>query len=350
MIHPTISVIVPNYNDIKYLPRCLRSVLDQPDGPQQLIVIDDGSTDGSVAGIRSLIEGHPSSQLLVNPVNLGTNRTVGVALQRVSSDYVVILAANDFLLPGMFARARRALALAPGTGLWSAMAWLVDEDDQPIHLHPSAVVSFRDAYLPPEQCARLAHRVGYWFTGTTVAYHCDTLRAVGGFDAAYGAPADLFAALTVAGLRGAVFTPEPFAAIRIHKDSYSSRALNHIEGIENMLVELRVRAPRLAPQMFTPSFLERTTLRFRFACVRSTGAAALPDVAMRASRVRRFALLFICRLAPVTPPAVRVVLAFFVLRPFDVLPTLWYRLLGWILVRGRLKLRGRSTTLRSNLY
>lgn len=343
MIEPSIAVIVPNYNDIRHLPRCLRSVLDQHVGPQELIVIDDGSTDDSVALIRALIAGNPRAQLVVNPVNLGVNRTVCDALQRVSSDYIVFLAANDFLLPGMLARARQALARAPGAGLWSAMAWLVGEDDRPIRMHPSAVVSLRDVYLPPEQCARLARRLGHWFTGTTVIYHRDTLRAVGGFDPAYGAPADLFAALTVAGLRGAVFTPEPFAAIRIHQGSYSSRALSDVAGIENMLDELRLRAPRLAPQMFTRFFLERTALRYRFACVRSTGAAALPEVAARVSKGRRFALLSINRLVPAALPAVRVALAFFILRPFDILPTLWYRLFGWVSVRLRIELRGCAT-------
>jgi GT2 family glycosyltransferase len=338
MQEPSIGVIVPNWNDCRHLPRCLRSVFDQGDGFQELIVVDDRSTDDSVAVIRSLIENNPRARLVVNPVNLGANKTVCEALLRVDTDYVMFLAANDFLLPGIFARARQALVRAPGAGLWSAMAWLVDEEDRSIRLHPSAVVALNDVYLPPEKCAKLAYRLGNWFTGTTAIYHCDTLRAVGGFDPAYGAPADLFAALTVSGLRGAVFTPEPFAAIRIHQGSYSSRALSDIAGIENMLSELRLRAPRLAPQMFTPALLERTALRFRFACVRSTAAETLPDIAARVGKVRRFALLSIHRLVP----AMRIVLAFFILRPFDILPTVWYRLLGWAVVRLRLTLRGQA--------
>lgn len=341
---PSIAVIVPNYNDMRHLPRCLRSVLDQIDGPQEVIVIDDHSTDDSVALIRSLLGSDPRAQLLVNPENLGTNRTIAEGLRRARSDYVVFLAANDFLLPGMFARARTCLARAPGAGLWSAMAWLVDEADRPIRLHPSAVVALGDTFLPPARCAALAHRVGYWFTGTTATYHRETLIAAGGFDPVYGAPADLFAALAVAGMKGAAFTPEPFAAIRVHHSSYSSRALGDVAGIERMLARLRERAPLLAPNMFTSSFIARTTLRFRFACVRSTGGAALAEVSARLTGWRRFGLCCVQRLVPAAWPTARAALAFLVLRPFDLLPALWYRLFGWVLVRARLALRGSGIT------
>ena len=339
-MQPSIAVVIPNYNDMRHLPRCVQSVLGQSDGPQELIIIDDQSTDVSVELIRSLIDGDSRAQLVVNAVNLGTNRTIAEGLRRAKSDYVVFLAANDFLLPGMISRARNCLARAPGAGLWSAMAWLVDEDDRPIRLHPSAVVALDDTYLPPERCAMLAYRLGNWFTGTTATYHRETLIAAGGFNPVYGAPADLFAALTLSGLKGAAFTPEPFAAIRMHEGSYSSRELADVAKIEQMLEDLKSRAPRLAPQMFTPALLARTALRFRFACVRSTGGAALAEIATRVAGGRRFALLVVQRLVPARLPSVRTALAFLILRPFDMLPALWYRLLGWVVVRLRLRLHG----------
>lgn len=332
---PTIGVIVPNYNDMRHLPRCLRSVLDQPDGPQELIIMDDQSTDDSVALIRSLTAGDARAQLVLSPANLGTNKTIAEGLRRARSDYVLCLAANDFLLPGIFARASRALARAPGAGLWSAMAWLVDEDDNLIRLHPSAVVSLADAYLSPEKCAKLAYRLGNWFTGTTAIYHRETLISIGGFNPRFGAPSDLFAALTVSGIKGAVFTPEPFAAIRQHENSYSSQALGDVAGIENILDELRQHAPRLAPSMFTPRLIERTKLRFRFACVRATAGAAIPEVAQRVKTGRRLVLQLLQRILPTTMSKVRVAMAFLILRPFDIVPTLWYRVLGWVFVRLR---------------
>lgn len=337
MTWPSIGVIVPNYNDSRHLPRCLRSVLDQSDGPQELIIMDDHSTDDSVALIRSLIDGDGRAQLILNPVNLGTNKTIAEGLRLAHSDYVVCLAANDFLLPGIFTRARQALRRAPGAGLWSAMAWLVDEEDNPIRLHPSAVVSLADNYFSAEECAELAYRLGNWFTGTTAIYHRETLISIGGFNPRYGAPADLFAAFTISGMKGAVFTPEPFAAIRIHEGSYSSRALGDVSGIERMLDEMQQHAPLSVPSMFTPRMVERTKMRFRFACIRATAGAALPEVASRLETGGRLALQLLHWIIPATMSKVRVVAAFLILRPFDILPTLRYRVLGWMFVRLRLR-------------
>jgi glycosyltransferase involved in cell wall biosynthesis len=343
MTEPSIAVIVPNYNDARYLPRCIRSVLDQEVRPDELIVVDDKSTDNSVHLIRSLIVNDPIAQLVENPVNLGTNKAIAEGLRRLRSDYVVFLAANDFVMPGIFARAKACLARSPGAGLWSAMAWLVDEENRAIRLHPSAVVALKDTYLPPDRCVKLAWLLGNWFLGTTATYHRDTLLAAGGFDPAYGAQADMFAALVVSSMKGAVFTPEPFAAIRIHRGSYSSRALKDVAGLENMLAALGVHGPALAPRLFSAPFLERNALRFRFASLRATDGAALPAIAARVEGWRRVALLWMNKFVPATLRRPRLAFAFLILRPFDVLPTFWNRCLGWVVVRSRLLLRGGTT-------
>lgn len=342
MTEPSIAVIVPNRNDARYLPRCLHSVLHEEAGPEELIVVDDQSTDNSVAVIQSLIAGNPRAQLVVNRVNLGTNGALNEGLRRARSDYVLFLASNDFVLPGIFARARTCLARSPGPGLWSAMSWLVDEEDRPIRLHPSPVVALNDAFFPPERCVKLAYRFGNWFTGSTLIYNRHALQKAGGIDPGYGAPADLITALVVASRWGAACSPEPFAGIRIHAGSFSSRALNDIPGLEAMLDRLRMRGPQLSPQLFTAPFLERIALRFRFAAVRASNGSAIPDIASRVTGWKRAALLVIDRVVPATFGLLRTALAFLILRPFDILPTLWNRLLGWALVRLRAELRQRQ--------
>jgi hypothetical protein len=318
----------------------LRSVIEQEVAPEELIIVDDQSTDDSVTVIRSLIAGNPRAHLIVNPVNLGTFRTVEVALRHARSDYALFLAANDFVLPGIFARATTTFAQSPGVGVWSAMAWLVDEEDRPIRLHPSAVVALSDAVFSPEDCVRLAHRFGNWFTGTTLIYQLDALRAAGGFDPGYGAPADLFAALTVASLRGAAYTPEPFAGIRRHAGSFLHGALTDVANLESTLKRFAELGPKLSPGLFTGDFAERTKLRFRFAAVRASGGRVVLEIAERERGWKRGALIILDRLSPAGFRMLRVTLAFLILRPFDILPTLWYRVIGWTIVRARLMLRG----------
>jgi len=335
-IEPSIAVIVANYNDSRYLPRCLRSVLDQEVKPDELIVVDDGSTDDSVAVIRSVICGHAFARLVVSEKNRGWMAALDSGLRVTRSTHVLFLSANDAVLPGIFERAKRSLQRAPGAGLWSALAWLVDEEDRPVRLHMSPVVSLKDAYFPAERCVRLAQRFGNWFTGSTLVYRRESLREVGGFDPMYGACSDLITALVIASRWGAAYSPEPFGIIRIHRGSFSSSWLSDVPGLERMLDRLRERGPALSPPLFTRTFLDWTASRLRFAAVRVSGGIAIPEVASFVSRPRRAALRLVDKLVPRILRTPRVALAFVILRPFDIFPTLWYRVVRWAVLRSRL--------------
>jgi len=166
------------------------------------------------------------------------------------------------------------------------MAWLVNDEDRVIRLHSSPVIALADAYFPPEQCLRLAHRHGSWFTGPTLIYHRDTLEAAGRFDPAYMGLSDLLTALIVAGRRGAAYSPVPLGSFRIHGGSYLSRTLMDNANVETILDRLRKRGPPLAPGLFTGEFLERTALRFRFASLRSCKGANIANVAKKCTGFR----------------------------------------------------------------
>jgi hypothetical protein len=337
---PGIAVVIPNRNDVRYLERCLRSVLEQDDPPDEVVVIDDQSTDASVPLIRSLIAPHPRARLIESPVNLGTYGAVDKGLAEVRSEYVLFLSANDFVLPGLFARARSCLAAHPGVGLWSAMGWLVDERDRVIRLHVSPVIALHDAYVPPEACASLAYRVGNWFVGSTVVYHRATLEAAKRFEPAYMGLADLVAAWIVACERGVVYSPRPFGANRLHGTSNLSKTLTASEKLERILESLANGGLPAGSALASAGFLGRLRLRMRFATVRATRGASLPAVAARYGGLRGALLRAIDRLVPPALGGARVVLAFPVLCGFDLLPTLWNRLLGSLAVRVLLRLRG----------
>lgn len=339
---PSIAVIVPNRNDARFIVHCLDSVLNQEIRPEELIIVDDQSTDDSVKVIRRRIEREARVRLIVNPVNLGTNDAAGVALEQTRCDYILALAANDLVLPGIFARAKSCLARHPGVGIWSAMANFVDEAGQFIHLHPSAVIALRDAYFPPERCVQLALGIGNWFTGPTMIYRREAILAAGGFEHAYKGLADWLMGLVIAAREGAAYSPEPFAAMRVHAGSFLSRTLADPDSVEALLREVHLRGPLQEPRLFTPAFIERFDLRVRFAALRS-GVRMTPGVAARqASGLRRLGLDAVERVIPRRLHLLRVAASFLLMRPFDVLPTLWYRFAGWAVVLVRLRLRGRA--------
>ncbi len=90
----TISVVIPTYNHSKYLAEAISSVLSQTRPADEIIVIDDGSTDGSAIVATRF----PNVQL-IRQENLGTSAARNAGLQRCTSSHIVFLDADDRLLP-----------------------------------------------------------------------------------------------------------------------------------------------------------------------------------------------------------------------------------------------------------
>ena len=333
---PTIAIVIPNYNDALYLPMCLMSVLGLAERPEQIILVDDCSTDDSVKLAARQLNGVPGAQILVNPQRLGTMGALGVGLQHATCDYVLFLASNDHLNGEILAHAKTSIARLGPTGLWSAMVWVADAEGTCEQVFPSAVVSMRETAFTPEECVRLAHRLGNWFTGTTMLFHRDTLQRIGGFDVEYRGLADLFAALTVSSLRGAIFCPAPFGVMRRHEGGYLWRTLTDHTHLESLLQSLADKGPKLSPVLFNPLFIERTRRRIHFSALRVRKCGTWPDIGGTWEQG-------ICRWLGVSwrflrNAKLRSVLAFVLLRPFDILPMLWYRVIRfrWIVARDRL--------------
>lgn len=69
---PTVSIIVPNYNHERFLRDRLDSITGQTYKDYELILLDDGSTDGSVELLKKFVEGRANTSLIVNDTNSGS--------------------------------------------------------------------------------------------------------------------------------------------------------------------------------------------------------------------------------------------------------------------------------------
>lgn len=95
---PRISVIIPNYNHAAFLRQRIDSVLNQDLPPFEVIVLDDASTDDSVAVIESY--GDKLTKVVVNPVNSGSPfRQWERGLALASGDWVWIAESDDYCEP-----------------------------------------------------------------------------------------------------------------------------------------------------------------------------------------------------------------------------------------------------------
>lgn len=90
---PLVTVIVPSYNHINYVEQCIKSIVEQTYTNIQLIVIDDGSTDGSMELIRNLSQQYNFE--FYSQKNHGIVFTLNKALREYTKGYYVSLCASD---------------------------------------------------------------------------------------------------------------------------------------------------------------------------------------------------------------------------------------------------------------
>lgn len=119
------SVVVPAYNHARYIRDAVDSVLGQSWGDLELVITDDGSTDGTADVVTSL--GDSRVKLRVFPRNRGACDALNDAIRRSVGKYVAILNSDDFFLPNKLADQVEFLDGHPEVGATFGMARLVDD-------------------------------------------------------------------------------------------------------------------------------------------------------------------------------------------------------------------------------
>lgn len=114
---PRVSVVVPHYNYGAFLSAAVESALAQPGVDVDVIIVDDASTDGSVAVARDLARRDARVTLIEHERNLRHIRTYNDGLSRAAGEYLVLLSADDALTPGSLSRSIALLESNPGVGL-----------------------------------------------------------------------------------------------------------------------------------------------------------------------------------------------------------------------------------------
>ncbi len=116
-------MIVPNYNGAALLRDCLRSLEAQSYPAVDAIVVDDGSTDGSVEIARTEF---PAMRLLVQPRNGGFARAVNVGIRAARGEIIALLNNDAVAEPGWLAEMVQALERHPDAGMVACKILLPD--------------------------------------------------------------------------------------------------------------------------------------------------------------------------------------------------------------------------------
>jgi GT2 family glycosyltransferase len=226
------AVAIVNFNARNYLRACLASI--RPEAPPQIVVVDNGSTDGSIELVQSEF---PGVELDVDASNGGYGAAANRAMARARSDYVLLLNSDTELDPGVLralaeylgAHARAAVVgprvLNPDRSLQascfpfpSPLTAFLSETDLGYGIRFVPLLRRRYLRSWPHDSARVVP----WVRGAALAIRRSAFEALGGFDERfymYFEETDLCYRAAAAGWE-VHFTP---AATLVHHGGVSTR-------------------------------------------------------------------------------------------------------------------------------
>ncbi|MGB3669702.1 MAG: glycosyltransferase [Phormidesmis sp.] len=129
MANPKVSVIIPAYNAIAYLPKTLASVQQQTFKDFEVLVIDDGSTDSTADWVNSLSD--RNVQLIVQK-NGGCASARNRGIQAARGDYIAFLDADDIWEPSKLEKQAHILETSAAVGVVNTWISNIDSQGQPI--------------------------------------------------------------------------------------------------------------------------------------------------------------------------------------------------------------------------
>jgi GT2 family glycosyltransferase len=211
-----LSVVMPTFNGERYLVAALESVLGQRGDGVELVVVDDGSTDGTVEIVERLTRGFPTRVL--RPGRLGSwVAASNLGLREARGAWACFLHQDDLWLPGRLARVRAELPSARGAIVLHD-ARFVDPSGQPL--------GDWTCPLPPGDVApgvfleRLLTQNFIAIPSPT--FHRATALEHGGLDERLWLSADWDLWLRLGAAGPVRFLPEALAAFRLHPDSQTA--------------------------------------------------------------------------------------------------------------------------------
>lgn len=266
-----LTAVIPNYNHGAVLGEAIRAIAEQVPGADEIVVVDDGSTDDSIEVLERLRLKYPNLRVVRLVENQGAISALNRGLREARGKYVYFGAADDLTLPGLFEVTLAELGRHPVAAFASCEVTVVDTDTGKTAPRPPVRPSYAPAYFDPLAVARLLKRIDNWILTGTAVVRRDLLLEAGGFDAAMGAFADSFVFRRLSLRYGHCFIPQPALIWRLSGSGLSRIEAADLAASMNTLgtaIE-RMKADPVFPAWY-PALFER---RRRFAIGRIAAEA-----------------------------------------------------------------------------
>lgn len=220
---PKISIVIPSYNYGKYLRQCVRSAAEQPGVDHEVVIVENGSTDGSLDLARSLASEYSNVRLVSFASNEGIVASINRCWTELRGEYGVLLCADDLLTSGSLARSLAVMDLHPNVGLVFGPAYEFSGDDAPTDppyafSGSSPVIHSGEAWIT-ERCRSGINPI----YAPEVMFRTEMLRRVGATSPELPHTFDLYLWLRIAAETDVAYLPGHLQALyRRHPSNHSA--------------------------------------------------------------------------------------------------------------------------------
>jgi hypothetical protein len=273
-----LSAVIPNFNHGSVIGEAIRAIAEQEPAADEIIVVDDGSTDNSIEILQRLCREFPRLRVIRLEENQGAIHALNRGLQEARGKYVNFGAADDLTRPGLFAAMLAALNSHPQAAFACCEAAVVDVETGRTAYRPPVRPGYTCAFFEPAEVVELLRRIDNWILSGTALVRRDVASNIGGFDPTLGAFGDGFLFRKLALRHGFCFVPQLGLTWRVSAKglSRSGAASFAISTSMRSLVVTRMRAD---PD-FPPWYIKVFERRWRFAVGRIAASARPMDLAL----------------------------------------------------------------------
>jgi glycosyltransferase involved in cell wall biosynthesis len=179
MVIPVITVLMPVFNASRFLREAIDSILNQTLTEFEFLIIDDGSTDDSVAIVKSYQD--PRIKLVINERNLGISATLNKGILLSACELIARMDADDISYPTRLEKQYRYMQMHPECALQSAWARVITEDKKFVRIE-----KYRREYY----YFNLTFEC--WMYHPTIVFRKTCVQQVGMYSMPYSEDYDLF--------------------------------------------------------------------------------------------------------------------------------------------------------------
>ncbi len=307
---PLVSVVVPFLNSETFLEECIESVLNQTYGSWELLLVDDGSRDGSTAVARRYAQHHPERiRYFEHPghVNRGTSASRNLGMQHARGKLIAFLDADDVWLPHKLAEQVALIEHYPDAGLLYGRAeswysWTGDPSDAERDTVPPLGVEPDSLLRPHELLQAMLTREARSPDPSSMLVRREVAEAIGGWEEGFPGMYDDQVFVAKLNLRAPVLASNHcWIRYRRHPDSCYSVAKANGSRRQARITYLRWIKEHLVRERLRDSELWQIAERE----LKKDRGSALHRVRSYITRVRPGAVTALKRGASILPPPLR---------------------------------------------